>query len=265
MVNIPMRLKNPMRTSDLARINQPGRKQTLQMLLQPTTDRRNSSAPPAPVRNAPPPAPVRGTPPPVPVVRRSHPPATGTILQKGQKISLSRLAPNLDILQVGLGWDLAPGGQRYDLDAEAFLLGPSGMVLGDDWFVFYNQPVSPDGAVRLLTADASGAGYEDDKVLQVCLRQLNPGIARIAFIITINEARTYGYHFGNVANAYVRLVNQSTHRELIRFQLTDYYSNVCSMVVGELYRYNGDWRFNPVGNGTGDDLAGLCTQYGVHI
>ena len=103
MVNIPMRSKNPMRTSDLARINQPGRKQTLQMLLQPTTDRRNSSAPPAPVRNAPPPAPVRGTPPPVPVVRRSHPPATGTILQKGQKISLSRLAPNLDILQVGLG------------------------------------------------------------------------------------------------------------------------------------------------------------------
>ena len=263
MVHIPMRTKNPMRTPDLVRINQPGRKHTLQMLLQPA-DRRNSSTPPVPARNAPPPASVRGTPPPMPVVRRSHPPVTGTILQKGQKISLSRLEPNLDILEVGLGWDLAPGGQSYDLDAEAFLLGPSGMVLGDDWFVFYNQPVSPDGAVRLLTADASGAGHEDDEVLRVCLRQVNPNIAKIAFILTINEARTYGYHFGNVANAYVRLVSQSTHRELVRFQLTDYYSNVCSMVVGELYRYNSEWRFNPVGNGTGDDLAGLCMQYGVN-
>ena len=97
-------------------------------------------------------------------------------------------------------------------------------------------------------------------MIQVDLRRLSPNVARIAFILTINEARAHGYHFGGVSSAYVRIMDRSAHRELVRFQLTDYYSSVCSMVVGEIYRYKDEWRFNPV-----DDLAGLCTRYGVDV
>lgn len=186
-------------------------------------------------------------------------------VQKGQKISLSQLDPGLDQIEAGLGWDLGPNAQGYELDAEAFLLGASGKVIGDDWFVFYNQPVSPDRAVRLAETDLSGAGPRDDAVIQIHLRQLDPGVTRIVLILTISEAHENGYHFGNLANAYVRIVNRSTRRELVRFQLTDYYSSVCSMMVGEIYRYKNEWRFNPVGNGTGDDLAGLCVRYGVNV
>ena len=119
------------------------------------------------------------------------------MVQKGQKISLSQLDPTLEQIEVAMGWDLGPGGRGYDLDVEAFLLKADGTVPGDDWFVFYNQPGSPDGAVRLLEASVSG----DDAVIQVRLSQVNPGVAKIAFIVTINEARTHGRHFGNVANA----------------------------------------------------------------
>jgi len=187
------------------------------------------------------------------------------VLQKGQKTSLSQLNQKLDFIEVGLGWDLGPGGRGYDLDVEAFLLGASGKVLGDDWFVFYNQPVSPDGAVRLLQDSATGAGPGDDEIIQVRLSRLDPRVEKLAFIVTINEAQERGYNFSNVANAYVRIVDKSSGRELVRFQLTDYYASVCSMVVGEVYRYKDEWRFNPVGNGTGDDLAGLCVRYGVNV
>lgn len=278
MVNIPMASKQPMRTSDLGRINQTGKPQTLQALLQNQPAARQAAPPPQPVQSAspprqpprssqtapasPPPPPVRPTPPPP---RRPHPPATGITLKKGQKTSLSQLDPNLNLVEVGLGWDLGPNGRGYDLDVEAFLLDASGKVLGDDWFVFYNQPVSPDGSVRLVQTNASAAGPSDDAVIQIQLRQVNPKVSRMVFILTINEALTYGYRFNNVANAYVRIVNQAARRELVRFSLTDYYSNVCSMMVGEVYRYQNEWRFNPVGNGTGDDLAGLCARYGVNV
>lgn len=199
------------------------------------------------------------------VFRRKHPPATGTMLQKGQKISLSQLDPGLDQVEAGLGWDLGPNAQGYELDVEAFLLGASGKVIGDGWFVFYNQPVSPDRAVRLLDPDISSSDPRDDAVIQVHLGKLDPGVTKVVLIVTISEAHEKGYHFSSIANAYVRIVNRSTHRELVRFQLTDYYDNVCSMMVGEIYRYKNEWRFNPVGNGTGDDLAGLCVRYGVNI
>ncbi len=279
MVNIPMVAKKPMRTPELTQINRTGRTQTLQTLRQPAAGRSAGSTPPPDVRQSPPPAgrspsapPPASSAPPTstrqsapPVPCRPHPPATGTALQKGQKISLSQLAPGLEQVDVGLGWDLAPSSHGYELDVEAFLLGPDGKVPGDDWFVFYNQPASPDGAVRLLEAGPPSAAPGDDQVIQVDLRRLSPNVARIAFILTINEARAHGYHFGGVSSAYVRIMDRSAHRELVRFQLTDYYSSVCSMVVGEIYRYKDEWRFNPVGNGTGDDLAGLCTRYGVDV
>jgi tellurium resistance protein TerD len=172
----------------------------------------------------------------------------GVILKKGQKVELSKLTSGqLDIIDVGLGWDLGPNGQAYDLDVEAFLLGANGRVLGDDWFVFYNQPISPDGAVKTNGDNKTGAGAGDDEVITVRLSQLNQAVQKIVFVVTINEAKERGYNFSNVAN------------------LTEYYSNVCSMMVGELYKHNGTFKFNPIGDGTNDDLLGLCVRYGVNV
>lgn len=189
----------------------------------------------------------------------------GVVLKKGQKTSLSQMCPGLDLIQVGLGWDLGPGGVGYDLDVEAFMLGANGRVIGDDWFVFYNQPNSPDNSIQLLCDSTTGAGDGDDEIIQVKLSQVNTQVAKIIFIVSINEAKERGYNFSNVANAYVRITDVKTGRELVRFSLTDYYSTVCSMMVGEVYKHNNEWKFNPIGDGTSDDLIGLCTRYGVNI
>lgn len=256
-MDIPMRVKQPIHTSELEDLNRTSARGSLQTLRGDLARGRPAPAP----RPAPPPRP---TPAPRPEAQKpAHPPAAGTILQKGQKISLTQLAPGLSGVEVGMGWELGPGGRGYDLDVEAFLLTPAGSVPGDEWFVFYNQPVSPDGAVRLLEPPASGP--RDDRVLGVELDRLDPRVSRIVFIVTIDGALDHGYHFGNIANAYIRVVDRSARRELVRFPLTEYYSSVCSMVVGELYRYKDEWRFSPVGNGTGEDLAGLCTRYGVRV
>lgn len=189
----------------------------------------------------------------------------GVSLKKGQKLSLSKMSPDLRSVNVGLGWELGSGGQSYDLDVEAFMLGQDGRVVGDNWFVFYNQPVSPDGAVRSNGDSRDGRGGGDDEVISVNLDRLAQSVQRIVFVVTINEAKTYGYNFSNVRDAYVRIADADSGRELARFNLTEYYPSVCSMVVGELYRHNGEWKFNPVGDGTADDLLGLCRRYGVNI
>jgi len=189
----------------------------------------------------------------------------GVILKKGQKVDLAKLSASLDLVDVGLGWDLGPNGQAYDLDVEAFMLGENGRVLGDDWFVFYGSMVSPDGSVKTNGDNKTGAGAGDDEVVTVKLSQVNPQVQKIIFVVTINEAKEHGYNFSNVSNAYVRLIDKISSRELARFNLTDYYANVCSMMVGELYRHNGQWKFNPIGDGTADDLYGLCTRYGVNV
>lgn len=196
---------------------------------------------------------------------RQRPAATGVTLRKGQKVALNNMCQGLDFIQVGLGWDLGPNGQGYDLDVEAFLLDNADKVIGDDWFVFYNQPESPDGSVRLLGDSTNGAGAGDDEIIQIQLSRVNPAVQKILFIVSINEAKQYGYNFSNVANAYVRIVDVRSNTELARFQLTDYYSNVNSMMVGELYRYNGQWKFNSIGDGVSADLLDLCVRYGVNV
>ena len=189
----------------------------------------------------------------------------GVVLKKGQKASLTQLCPGLDLINVGLGWDLGPDGRGYDLDVEAFMLGMNGVVLGDDWFVFYGQTESPDGAVRLLCDSTTGVGDGDDEIIQVQLSKLNNNVNRIVFIVSINEAKENGYNFSNVSNAYVRITDIKTNKEIARFQLTDYYSNVNSMVVGELYMHRGEWKFNPIGDGVSADLRDLCNRYGVNV
>ena len=187
----------------------------------------------------------------------------GVILSKGQKISLSKMNPNLDLVDIGLGWDVSTN--AYDLDSEAFLLGPGERVLGDDWFVFYNQPCSPDGAVKHSGDNTTGAGAGDDEVISIKLSQVNPQVEKIVFVVTINEAKQRNLNFAGVSNAFIRVVDRAQNRELVRFNLTEYYKEVTSMMVGELYKKNNEWRFNPIGNGTNDDLLGLCQRYGVNV
>ena len=225
-------------------VQQPGYQQTnyQQPVQQPSYQQANYQQPAQPVQ---------------------RPTGNGVILKKGQKTSLSKMNPNLSEVDVCLGWDIL--NQACDLDASAFMLGANNRVVGDDWFVFYGQPASPDGSIVHYGDSRDGAGAGDDEVISIKLNQVNPQVQKIVFVVTINEALTNGLNFSMVANAYVRVVDKSTQKELVKFNLTEYYSNVTSMVVGEIYKHNGEWRLNPVGDGVARDLAGLCEMYGVNV
>ncbi|MEE0858729.1 MAG: TerD family protein [Acutalibacteraceae bacterium] len=198
-----------------------------------------------------------------PMATRQRPSGTGVHLKKGQKTSLSQMNPNLSEIQVCLGWDIS--NQACDLDASVFMLGDDNKVVGDDWFVFYGQPTSPDGSIIHRGDSYDGAEIGDDEIIDIKLNQINQMVKKIAFVITINEARERNLNFSMVSNAYVRVVDKLTGKELVKFMLTDYFSNVTSMVVGEVYNKGGQWRFNPVGNGFAEDLEGLCNVYGVNV
>lgn len=197
-----------------------------------------------------------------PVQPRQRPQGNGVHLKKGQKVNLAQAGEVLSNIQVCLGWDVL--NQACDLDASAFMLGADNRIIGDDWFVFYGQTTSPDGSVR-HSGDSQGQGVGDDEVISINLQSVNPNCKKIVFVVTINEALERGLNFSMVSNAYVRVVNQSTGAELVKFTLTDYYANVTAMVVGEVYNYNGAWKFNAVGDGVAKDLAGLCGMYGVNV
>lgn len=188
----------------------------------------------------------------------------GTPLIKGQKVNLSQLAPGLDVIEIGFGWDVpihAP--IAYDLNAQGFFLGETGRVLSDDWFLFYGQPTSPDGACRLLDNTGSGAG--DEQTMSIQLSKVNPQVGKIALVISIHDALVNQHHFGDVRNVYVRLVDKRTNQSLLHFPLTDDSLNVRSFTVGELYYKSGAWRFSAVGQGLDRDLEGLCQFYGVAL
>ena len=171
-------------------------------------------------------------------------------VQKGQKALLSTAA--LTAVDACFGWNVTDA--RCDVDVSAFLLGADGKVLGDSWFVFYGQTLSPDQSTRFV----AGAGA-DRELVHIDFKQLNPQVKKIVFVLTINDALADRLHF-----AYVRILDPSG-RELVSFLMTDYYNNVISMMIGELYQHNGAWKFNAVGNGVAKDLAGLCALYGVQV
>lgn len=197
-----------------------------------------------------------------PVQPVQRPKGNGVHLKKGQKVNLAQNGEVLSNIQVCLGWDVT--NQACDLDASAFMLGANGKVLGDDWFVFYGQTTSPDGSIQ-HSGDSKGEGFGDDEIISINLQGVNLNCKKIVFVVTIDEALTKGLNFSMVSNAYVRVVNKTNNQELVRFTLTDYYANVTSMVVGEVYNYNDAWKFNAVGDGVAKDLAGLCAMYGVNI
>lgn len=193
---------------------------------------------------------------------KQRPQGNGVRLRKGQKVNLAPAGVSLQSIKVCLGWDIT--NQACDLDASAFMLDANNKIVGDDWFVFYGQTSSPDNSVQ-HSGDSQGEGVGDDEIITMNLSAINPNVKKVVFVVTIDEALDRGLNFSMVANAYVRVVNNVTGEELVRFNLTDYYSNVTSMVVGEIYTYNGQWKFNAVGDGVAKDLAGLCEMYGVNV
>lgn len=176
-------------------------------------------------------------------------------IQKGQKIALD---PSRQVrkIQVCLGWNVI--NPQCDLDVSAFILGANGKILGDDWFVFYGQEDSPDKSVHF-----SLSNHTDREYISVDFGRLNPAAAKIVFVLTINEAFTHKLNFSMVKDAYIRILNAENHQELVSFQMTDYYPNVISMMIGEIYLYHGTWKCNAIGNGVARDLEGLCQLYGV--
>lgn len=194
---------------------------------------------------------------------KQRPQGNGVRLKKGQKFALGQPGQQLGILKVCLGWDVV--NVACDLDASAFMLDQSTRVVGDDWFVFYGQKNSPDGSVT-HSGDSDGtASTGDDEIITIDTNRINPSVQKITFVVTINEALEQGLNFSMVQNAYVRVVDGQSGQEIAKFELTDYYSNVTAMVVGELYKHNGNWKFNAIGDGVAKDLAGLCAMYGVNV
>ena len=184
-------------------------------------------------------------------------------LAKGSNISLTKVAPSLTSLRVGLGWDANTfAGDALDLDASAFLLGEDGKVRSDADFIFYNQLSSADGSVRSLGDNLTGEGDGDDESIVINLPDVAADVKTIRIGVTIH---TTGANFGSVRNAFVRGVDENTGEEILRYDLTEDFSTQTAVVFGEVYRHNGEWKFRAVGAGYDTGLAGLAGDAGVNV
>ncbi len=187
-------------------------------------------------------------------------------LKKGQKIDLTKTNPGLKKCLLGLGWDVKKfSGPDFDLDASVFLLGANGKVRKDGDFIFYNNLVSDEGCVVHTGDNRTGDGDGDDEVIQVTLSTIPADVEKIAFTVTIHDAEVLNQNFGQVCNAYVRLVDEDTGQELIRYDLGEDFSTETAAVFAELYRHNGEWKFNAVGSGFEGGLAALARAYGLTV
>lgn len=266
-MNIPMNTKQPVRLEEMAaavhtKIQNP---LPLNVISQGRPDRqpmgREQTVPPAqPVNRG------HGVPPARPIGRMQ--PAQilpgvrpGQEMKKGQKASLAQKNPALTEIEVCLGWKVK--NPMCDMDVSAFLLGADNKVPGEEWFVFYGQAESPDGSVIHHGDNRSSTGCGDMESISIKLKRIHPNVKKIVFVITINEALKQGLNFGMVSDTYIRVVDKASNSEIVRYVLDEYYSNVTSMIVGEIYERNAEWKFNAVGNGVARDLVGLCELYGV--
>jgi len=187
-------------------------------------------------------------------------------LKKGQKIDLTK-DNNLLKAIIGLGWDTNryDGGAEFDLDASAFLVNESGRTQNDHDFIFYNNLKHPSGGVIHTGDNRTGEGEGDDEQIVIEFGKVPSEISRVAITVTIHDAEARSQNFGQVSNAFVRVVNEETGEELMRYDLTEEYSVETAMVVCELYRHNGEWKFNAIGSGFQGGLAALCTNYGLDV
>ncbi|MCI8669687.1 MAG: TerD family protein [Lachnospiraceae bacterium] len=188
-------------------------------------------------------------------------------LTKGQKVSLTKGNPGLTNVVVGLGWDVNQfdTGGSFDLDAAAFLLTESGKISRTEDFVFYGNLSHPSGAVQHLGDNLTGEGEGDDEQIKVNLAAVPENITKIAFTVTIYDAEQRRQNFGQVNNAFIRIYNEANGEELLRYDLGEDFSIETAAVFGELYKNNGEWKFNAIGCGYQGGLAALCANFGVDV
>ena len=190
----------------------------------------------------------------------------GVSLSKGGNVSLSKEAPGLTAVTVGLGWDeRTTSGQDFDLDASALMLNAGGKIVSDSHFVFFNNLISPDGSVEHTGDNLTGGGDGDDEQIKVNLAGVPAEVDKVVFPVSIYEADSRGQSFGQVRNAFIRVVNQADGRELTRYDLSEDASNETAMIFGELYRNGREWKFRAVGQGYASGLAGIARDYGVRV
>ena len=187
-------------------------------------------------------------------------------LSKGGNVSLTKEAPGLTAVAVGLGWDVrTTTGADFDLDASALMLANTGKIISDAHFIFFNNLTSPDGSVQHTGDNLTGEGEGDDEVIKVDLANTPPTIESIFFPVSIHMADERAQTFGQVSNAFIRVVNQADGQELARYDLSEDASTETAMVFGELYRNGAEWKFRAIGQGYASGLAGIARDYGVNV
>ena len=188
-------------------------------------------------------------------------------LSKGQKVDLTKGNPGLKSVMVGLGWDVNAfdSGVDFDLDAAAFMLGADGKCPTENEFVFYGNLTHKSDAVKHMGDNLTGEGDGDDEQIRVDLSKIPANISKIAFTVTIYDAETRRQNFGQVSNAFIRIVDEATGTELIRYDLGEDFSIETAVVVGEMYKHGNEWKFNAIGSGFQGGLAALCAHYGIDI
>jgi tellurium resistance protein TerD len=202
------------------------------------------------------------------LVRGSQETFVGVSLSKGGNVSLTKEAgpAGLTAVVVGLGWDVrSTTGAEFDLDASAIACGADSKAVSDSHFVFFNNKTSPDGAIEHTGDNRTGEGEGDDEQIKVSLTAVQAEVDKIVFPVSIYEADTRSQNFGQVRNAFIRVVNQADEKELARFDLSEDASTETAMVFGELYRHGAEWKFRAVGQGYATGLRGIATDFGVNV
>ncbi|MGZ4521131.1 MAG: TerD family protein [Mycobacteriaceae bacterium] len=192
----------------------------------------------------------------------------GVSLSKGGNVSLTKEAGSagLAAVTVGLGWDVrTTTGTDFDLDASAIACGADGKVASDKHFVFFNNLTSPDGSIQHTGDNLTGEGEGDDEAIKVNVASVPAEIDKIVFPVSIYDGENRSQNFGQVSNAFIRIVNQANNTELARYDLSEDASTETAMVFGELYRSGAEWKFRAVGQGYASGLAGIAKDYGVNV
>lgn len=186
-------------------------------------------------------------------------------LKKGQKIDLTKTNPGLSKILVGLGWDTNKydGNAEFDLDVSVFMVDATGKAPTEDEFIFYNHPKHTSGSVEYMGDNKTGEGEGDDEQINVDLSKVPANIERVAFTVTIYDYENRRQNFGQVSNAFIRIVDTTKGEELIRYDLSEDFSIETSLVIAELYRNGGEWKVQAIGNGFSGGLASLCRNYGL--
>lgn len=191
----------------------------------------------------------------------------GVCLQKGQKVSLTKDNAGLAKIIVGIGWDINQfdTGGDFDIDSAAFLVGENGKVTKQEDFIFFGNLKHPSGAVEHQGDNRTGAGEGDDEIIRIDLSKVPADIQKIVFTVTIYEAENRRQNFGQINNAFVRIVDEAKNEEMLRYDLGEDFSIETAAVFGELYKHNNEWKFNAIGSGYQGGLAALCNSYGVDV